>query len=217
MSDFSARRVMMVDTQVRPSDVTKFPIIDAMLIVPREAFVPHSKREAAYVGENLDIGSGRVMPEARTLAKMLDALDILPSDRILDIACGLGYSSAVLARMAASVVAVESDAGLAGAASATLAEIGVANVTVVQGDLAAGAAQSGPYDVITVQGGVQDVPAALLDQLAEGGRIAAIFMQGPLGVVKIGHKAEGRVTWRFAFNATAPVLPGFAKAAAFAL
>jgi len=217
MSDFSARRVMMVDTQVRPSDVTKFPIINAMLIVPREAFVPYSKREAAYVGENLEIGAGRVMPEARTLAKMLDALDILPSDRVLDIACGLGYSSAVLAQMAASVVAVEADAGLAGAASATLAETGVANVTVVQGDLEAGAAKSGPYDVITVQGGVQEVPAALLDQLAEGGRIAAIFMQGPLGVVKIGHKADGRVTWRFAFNATAPVLPGFAKAAAFAL
>lgn len=217
MSDFPARRVMMVDTQVRPSDVTKFPIIEAMLIVPREAFVPYSKREAAYVGENLEIGAGRVMPEARTLAKMLDALDILPGDRVLDIGCGLGYSSAVLARMAGSVVAVESDAGLAGAASATLAEVGVGNVAVVQGALEAGAAKSGPYDVITVQGGVQDVPAALLDQLAEGGRIAAIFMQGPLGVVKIGHKSEGRVTWRFAFNATAPVLPGFAKAAVFAL
>lgn len=217
MSDFPARRVMMVDTQVRPSDVTKFPIIEAMLIVPREAFVPYSKREAAYVGENLEIGAGRVMPEARTLAKMLDALDILPGDRVLDIGCGLGYSSAVLARMAGSVVAVESDAGLAGAASATLAEVGVGNVAVVQGALEAGAAKSGPYDVITVQGGVQDVRAALLDQLAEGGRIAAIFMQGPLGVVKIGHKSEGRVTWRFAFNATAPVLPGFAKAAVFAL
>ena len=87
MSDFTARRVMMVDTQVRPSDVTKFPIIEAMLSVPREVYVPAAKQEAAYVGENLDLGAGRVMPEARTLAKMLDALDVLPSEHVLDVAC----------------------------------------------------------------------------------------------------------------------------------
>ncbi|MDZ4391466.1 protein-L-isoaspartate O-methyltransferase [Cypionkella sp.] len=215
MSDFSARRVMMVDTQVRPSDVTKFPIIAAMLAVPREAYVPHSKSEAAYVGENLEIGAGRVMVEARTLAKMLDALDVQPSDRALYIAGGLGYGAAVLGQMLTSVVMVESDAGLAGAASATLAGQGVSNVSVVTGALEAGSA--GAYDVILIEGGVQEVPEALLGQLAEGGRIAAIFMQGALGAVKIGHKAEGRVTWRFSFNATAPVLPGYAKAAAFAL
>ena len=215
MSDFSARRVMMVDTQVRPSDVTKFPIIAAMLAVPREAYVPHSKSEAAHVGENLEIGNGRVMVEARTLAKMLDALEVQPSDRALYIAGGLGYGAAVLGRMLASVVMVEADAGLAGAASATLSGQGAANVSVVTGPLEAGSA--GAYDVILIEGGVQDVPEALLAQLAEGGRIAAIFMQGALGSVKIGHKADGRVTWRFSFNATAPVLPGFAKVAAFAL
>jgi protein-L-isoaspartate(D-aspartate) O-methyltransferase len=212
MSDFSARRVMMVDTQVRPSDVTKFPIIAAMLAVPREAYVPHSKSEAAYVGENLEIGAGRVMVEARTLAKMLDALDVQPTDRALYIAGGLGYGAAVLGQMTASVVMLEADAGLAGAAQATL---GAGNVSVVTGPLQAGVA--GSYDVIVIEGGVQDVPEAVLAQLAEGGRIAAIFMQGALGAVKIGHKADGRVNWRFSFNATAPVLPGFAKAAAFAL
>ena len=212
MSDFSARRVMMVDTQVRPSDVTKFPIIAAMLAVPREAYVPHSKSEAAYVGENLEIGAGRVMVEARTLAKMLDALDVQPTDRALYVAGGLGYGAAVLGQMTASVVMVESDAGLAGAAQATL---GAGNVCVVTGPLESGAA--GSYDVILIEGGVQDVPETLLAQLAEGGRIAAIFMQGALGAVKIGHKSDGRVNWRFSFNATAPVLPGFAKAAAFAL
>lgn len=217
MSDFSTRRVMMVDTQVRPSDVTKFPIIEAMLSVPREAFVPHSKREAAYVGEDLPLGAGRVMLQARTLAKMLDAMDVQPGDRALYIACGLGYGAAVLGRMLASVVAVESDAGLAGAAQAALAEQGAANVTVVNGALDAGAAKTGPYDVIVIEGGVQDVPEALLAQLAEGGRIGAVFMQGALGTVKIGHKSEGRLNWRFAFNGTAPILAGFAQAAAFAL
>lgn len=107
MTNFAARRTMMVDTQVRPNDVTKFPIIEAMLSVPREAFVPAQRREAAYVGGNIDVGDGRVLLEARTLAKMLDALDIQPTDLVLDIGCGLGYSAAVIARMAEAVVAVE--------------------------------------------------------------------------------------------------------------
>jgi protein-L-isoaspartate(D-aspartate) O-methyltransferase len=210
MSDFSARRVMMVDTQVRPSDVTKFPIIEAMLSVPREAYVPPAKQEAAYVGENLDLG-GRVMPEARTLAKMLDALDVLPTDRVLDLACGMGYSTAVIARMAKSVDGVEPIPELAVAAATTLAALGVSNAAVHA------APPAGMFDVIVIEGGVEEVPLALLDQLAEGGRIGAIFMQGALGVVRIGHKADGRVNWRFAFNATAPVLDGFAKARTFAL
>jgi protein-L-isoaspartate(D-aspartate) O-methyltransferase len=214
MSDFSTRRVMMVDTQVRPSDVTKFPIIEAMLSVPREAYVPAAKREAAYVGENLDLG-GRVLIEARTLSKTLDALDILPSDHVLVIGCGQGYSSAVIARMARSVVGVEEVADLAAAASATLAAQGVSNATVQAGPLVAGA--QGSFDVILIEGGVEEVPEALLSQLAEGGRIAAIFMQGALGIVKIGHKSDGRTSWRFGFNATAPVLNGFATAKAFAL
>lgn len=210
MSDFSARRVMMVDTQVRPSDVTKFPIIEAMLSVPREAYVPPAKQEAAYVGENLDLG-GRVMPEARTLAKMLDALDVLPTDRVLDLACGMGYSTAVIARMAKSVDGVEPIPELAVAAATTLAALGVSNAAVHA------APPAGMFDVIVIEGGVEEVPLALLDQLAEGGRIGAIFMQGALGVVRIGHKADGRVNWRYAFNATAPVLDGFAKARTFAL
>ncbi len=111
MADYQARRTMMVDTQVRPSDVTKFPIINAMLSVPREAFVPDSKREAAYVGENVDLGGDRVVLEPRTLAKLLDALDIQPDEMVLDIGCGLGYSSAVVARLAEAVVAVEEDTG----------------------------------------------------------------------------------------------------------
>lgn len=201
----------MVDTQVRPSDVTKFPIIEAMLAVPREVYVPAAKQEAAYVGENLDLGSGRVMPEARTLAKMLDALDILPSDSVMDVACGMGYSTAVIARMAKSVVGVEPLTDLCVAASAALAGQGVKNAQVVA------AAPAGTFDVIAIQGGVQEVPGELITQLAEGGRIGAIFMNGALGTVKIGHKSEGRVNWRFSFNASAPVLDGFRKVEAFTL
>ncbi len=217
MTDFSNRRTMMVDTQVRPSDVTKFPIIEAMLTIPREAYVPAAAREAAYMGENLTIGAGRVMLEPRTLAKMLDALDIQPTDVVLDVGCGLGYSSAVMARFADAVVAVESDADLAAEAERIMVAQGVDNAAVICGPLAAGAAKHGPYDVVTVQGGVETVPAALLDQIKDGGRIACIFMEGALGVVRIGHKRNGTVGWRYSFNAGAPVLQGFAATRIFAL
>jgi protein-L-isoaspartate(D-aspartate) O-methyltransferase len=217
MSDFASRRVMMVDTQVRPSDVTKFPIIDAMLAVPRELYVPDDRREAAYVGENLEIGGGRVVLEARTLAKLLDALDLRPGEMVLDLGCGLGYSAAVIARIVGTVVAIEDDERLAADAQRLLSEEGVDNAVVLAGPLTAGAAKHAPYDAITVQGGVEMVPESLLVQLKDGGRIGAVFMDGPLGTARIGLKAGGQVTWRAAFNATAPVLEGFRKARAFAL
>jgi len=217
VTDYASRRTMMVDTQVRPSDVTKFPIIDAMLAVPREAFVPDAKREAAYVGENLDIGDGRVMLEPRTLAKMIDALDIQPAHVVLDIGCGLGYSTAVLARMCDFVVAVEDDEARAQEAQTTLSEQGVDNAAVMAGVLAEGAAKSGPYDIVILQGAAEQVPEALLDQLREGGRIATVFSEGTLGVVRIGHKIDGSLNWRFSFNASAPVLAGFENQTTFAL
>lgn len=216
MTDFATRRTFMVDTQVRPSDVTKFPVIEAMLAVPREAYVPDQKREAAYVGENLDLGSGRVVLEARTLAKMLDALDIQSDDVVLDIGCGLGYSSAVIARMAEAVVAVE-EAAFADEAQSILSQQGADNVAVVEGELRDGAAKSGPYDVIILQGAVESMSDAILDQLEEGGRIACLWQEGALGVVRIGYKLDGQVNWRFSFNASAPVLPGFERHAEFSL
>lgn len=218
MSDFSTRRVTMVDTQVRPSDVTKFPIIAAMLHVPREAFVPEASREAAYAGQNLPLAPGRVVLEPRTLAKMLDALDIQPTDRVLVVGAGLGYGAALVAQMAGSVVAVEESESLARAASAALGGLDRgARVALTLAPLTQGATEFGPFDVILIEGGVETVPAGLVGQLVEGGRIAAIFMTGALGVARLGLKQEGAVSWRFAFNATAPVLPGFAAERSFAL
>lgn len=217
MTDYAARRTTMVDTQVRPSDVTKFPIIEAMLSIRREEFVPDNRREAAYVGENLDIGAGRVMLEPRTLAKMLDAVDVQRDEMVLDLGCGLGYSSAVVARLAEAVVAVESIEALASDAQDILSREGADNVILHQGPLAEGAAQHGPYDVIVIQGAVAELPVSILDQLKDGGRIACLFMEGALGVVRIGYKLDGGISWRFAFNASAPVLVGFEKQAAFSL
>lgn len=217
MTDFAASRTMMVDTQVRPNDVTKFPVIEAMLAIPREEFVPASRRSVAYSGENLEIGQGRVLLEPRTLAKMVDALDVQRSDLVLDLACGYGYSSAVLARMAEAVVAIEDDSDMAAEAERRLAEAGVYNVAVLNAPLVEGAPKQAPYDAILIGGGVEAVPATITDQLKEGGRIAALFLEGSLGTVRIGHRLNGRVNWRYGFNAHAPLLAGFSRARGFRL
>ncbi|MDB6182377.1 protein-L-isoaspartate O-methyltransferase family protein [Paracoccus fistulariae] len=217
MPDFAARRTMMVDTQVRPNDVTKFPVIEAMLTIPREDFVPASRRAVAYSGENLDIGKGRVLLEPRTLAKMVDALDIQPTEMVLDLGCGYGYSAAVIARMAEAVVAIEDDEELVSEAETRLAEAGIFNVAVLSARLSEGAPAQGPYDVVLIEGAVEDIPEAIVGQLKEGGRIAALFLEGKLGVVRLGYKLNDRINWRYAFNANAPLLPGFARERGFNL
>ena len=217
MPDFAARRRMMVDTQVRPSDVTKFPIIEAMLSVPREEFVPSSLREAAYSGDNLNLGAGRVLLEPRTLAKMLDALDVQADEMVLDVGSAYGYSAAVVARMAEAVIALEEDETMAADAQSLLVDVGADNVVVQTGSLIDGADEHGPYDVMIIQGGIETLPEALSAQLKDGGRVAAVFIDGALGAVRIGYKSGDTLSWRFAFNAGAPVLPGFGRKKAFAL
>ncbi len=207
----------MVDTQIRPADVTKFPIIDAFLFVPREKFVPDGKREAAYIGENFQIGQSRVILEPRTLAKLLDALDVNNDELVLDIGTGLGYSSAVISLVAEFVIAVEDDSSLASEAEEILSEIGADNVVVEINKLEEGAPEHGPYDVIIIQGGVEEIPGSILKQLKNGGRVGAIFIEKGLGTAKIGFKLNDKINWRYSFNAAAPVLPGFFKQKDFAL
>jgi protein-L-isoaspartate(D-aspartate) O-methyltransferase len=187
------------------------------LRVPREIYVPAAMRDVAYVGENVDLGGGRVVLDPRVLAKMLNALDVQPDEMVLDIGCGLGYSTAVLARLAEAVVAVEADAEMAADAETLLSGQAVDNAAVIGGALAAGCSKHGPFDAITIQGGIETLPDAIADQLNEGGRIAAIFMQGALGECRIGQKFNDRIVWRMAFNATAPVLAGFEKSPEFVL
>lgn len=217
MSGYATQRTTMVDTQIRPSDVTKFPVIDAMLTVKREAFVPTSQRASAYAGCEIVLATSRVMFEPRTLGKMIDELDVQVSDVALVIGAGLGYSTAVLAHMLELVIGLEAEAELASEAETNLGENDADNAIIVQGNVADGAARHGPYDVILIEGGVEFVPEAILSQLKEGGRIACIFMEGQLGTCRIGFKSSGQVSWRFAFNATAPVLSGFEATRGFAL
>ncbi|MEM9392722.1 MAG: protein-L-isoaspartate O-methyltransferase [Pseudomonadota bacterium] len=217
MTDFANRRTLMVDTQVRPSDVTKFPIIEAMLHVRREVFTPDEMQEIAYAGENIPLGPNRVLLEPRTFAKMLDALDLSRDELVLDLGCGLGYSSAVLARLVDAVVAVEEDEAMAKEAEARLLAEEVDNAAVLTRPLCEGSAKHGPYDVIIIEGGVGAVPEALTAQLKDGGRMVCLFMKNGLGSVEIGYKFDEQVSWRYEFNAAAPILPGFEKAEAFSL
>ena len=217
MTDYQTRRKTMVDSQIRPSDVTKFPIIEAFLSVPREKFVPDGKREAAYIGENFKIGQSRVILEPRTLAKLLDALDIRNDELVLDIGPGLGYSSAVISPMAEVVIAVEDDSSMANEAEEILTEVGADNVVIQIGKLEDGAPEHGPYDVIILQGGVEKIPSSILKQLKNGGRVGAIFVEEGLGTAKIGFKLNDKINWRYSFNAAAPVLPGFFKQKDFVL
>lgn len=215
MIDYTAARTAMVDCQVRPSDVTKYPIIDALLSVPRENYVPPAKRSIAYAGEHIELGGDRVLLDPRTFAKMLDAANITKQDLVLDLGCGHGYSTAVMARLAQAVVAVESDADMATEASNLLAEHHVDNAMVVNGPLAEGSAKHGPFDVIFIQGGVEEVPASLTDMLKVGGRMLVILQNGALGQCREGIKGTTGMSWRYAFDATAPLLAEFRKVATF--
>jgi protein-L-isoaspartate(D-aspartate) O-methyltransferase len=215
MTDFAAARTAMVDTQVRPSDVTRLPIIQAMLAVPREDFVPAALRPVAYFGEHVPLGPGRVVLDPRVFAKLLDALDPGPGERVLDVGCGLGYSAAVIAGLSGEVVALEEDAGLAREAAVRLAALGAGNAVVEHGMLAAGHPGRGPYDAVVLEGGIETLPEAFAEQIRPGGRIVAVFTDGQAGQARLGLRTAGGISWRRIFDATAPVLPGFARTKAF--
>lgn len=215
-ADFAERRVKMVDGQIRTTDVTSAPLLEALLSLPREAFVPESQRDLAYIDEDIRIADGpRYLMEPSPLARLLQLADAGAGDHALVIGCGTGYSAAVLSRLVKSVVALESDPELAGRAGATLGELGCGNVTVVQGALREGYAAKAPYDVIFIDGSVEDLPASLADQLGEGGRLVAVEGRGNAGVARLYLKTDGVVTGRRAFNAAIKPLPGFERVEAF--
>lgn len=215
MIDFNRLRQSMVDSQIRPNDVTDLRLIAAMLELPRERFVPAARADLAYLDDDLVVREAaagkpaRYLIEPMVLAKLIQALDLNENSRVLDIGCATGYSAAILARLAGQVVAIEEDADLAAAARRNLSDLGIANVEIVTGPLQEGAAAKGPYDAILINGSVEQLPDALLGQLKEGGRLAAVMRTGPLGRATLHVRAAGVVSSRPLFDAGVPSLPGF--------
>jgi protein-L-isoaspartate(D-aspartate) O-methyltransferase len=222
MLDFAAARRAMVDGQVRTADVTDYAVIAAMLEIPRERFVPDGLAPLAYLDRDIPLnGNGvpgvatRWLMKPMVLSRLVQAAAPGPQDRVLVVACGTGYSAAVLGRLAGSVTALESDTVLAEQARAALSTVGASNVTVVTGPLANGAPANSPYQVILIDGGVETIPQALFDDLAPGGRLLAVVCAGPAGKATLFQPVNGEVGGRPLFDAMLPLLPDFRKAPAF--
>ncbi len=220
MIDFAVARRMMVDGQIRTADVTDPLVLDAMLALPREHFMPEGRQDLAYLDLAVPVTGGAGRPARRllkpmVLGKILQALEIKEDDGVLDVGCGTGYAAGLLASLAKSVVALEDDPVLAGQARKALAAAGIANGEVVSGPLPAGWPNEGPYDLILVEGAIELRPQLLLGQLKEGGRLACIFGREPAGKVMLYRLFEGDVSGRPIFDAAAEVLPGFAAPEVF--
>ncbi|HEV7368991.1 protein-L-isoaspartate O-methyltransferase [Arenibaculum sp.] len=216
MPDYSAARFHMVEGQIRVNKVTDDALVGALKAVPREQFVPKAARGIAYVDEDIQVAPGRYLMEPMVLARLLQEAGVRRTDIALDIGCGTGYAAAILSRLAATVVAVEEDPELAARATEVLSELGADNAVVVEAPLTGGYADQAPYDVILIDGAVAEIPATILDQLAEGGRLVTVVApKGRLGEARIFRKVSGVVSSRIIFEAGTPMLPGFQPKPAF--
>ena len=216
MIDHAAARRNMVSGQIRTNRVTDERLIDAMEEIPRERFVPHAKRGVAYVDEDVEVASGRYLMEPMVLARLVQEADITADDVVLDVGCGSGYAAAVMARLAATVIALDIDDSLVAEAERALSAVGADNAIVVTGPLAEGHARQAPYDVILLGGGVDHLPPALADQLAEGGRIVGVLREpGTVGQATLWARHRGALSSRCLFEASLPPLPGISQPARF--
>ncbi|MCI4661940.1 MAG: protein-L-isoaspartate O-methyltransferase [Neomegalonema sp.] len=212
---FAQARKNMVDCQVRPSDVTRLSLIDAMMWAPREIFVPVDRRPTAYIGEAIALTKGRFELDPRVFAKMADTAQPRQTDLALVIGSGMGYAAAVLSKMVATVVALEEDESLAAAGRTAFSELEANTVLSETGPLAQGCPAHAPFDLIFINGGAETVPTAIYDQLAEDGRLVSIKMNGDVGRCELSVKIKGIIGSRPVFDAAAAVLPGFERPAAF--
>jgi protein-L-isoaspartate(D-aspartate) O-methyltransferase len=219
MPDFSALRRTMVDTQVRTSDVTDKRLLAAMLDLPRERFVPPQKADLAYLDLDIPVSEPgrprRWMLKPMVLAKLLQAAEAGEIDHVLDVGCATGYSAALLGRLAGHVTALEEDTALAQIAKTALAALDANNVTVTNGPLSTGVPAGGPYDVIVMEGASEIEPRGLLRQLKDDGRLICVMKQGPAGKAMLYRARQGEFSGLPIFDASAPILPGFAKTPEF--
>ncbi len=213
MTDFALARRNMVEGQLRPNRVTNAALLEAIGELPRERFLPDALRSVAYADDDVPLGGGRFLMEPMVLGRLVQALQPAAGHSALAVASGRGYGAALLARLVKSVVALEGDASLAQAAGQTIKSLGIGNVRQLAGKPDEGAPESAPYDLILIEGAVRLIPQALLDQLAEGGRLAAVVAGPPatMGVANLVVKSGGVTSSRPLFEAGTPALPGFAS------
>jgi protein-L-isoaspartate(D-aspartate) O-methyltransferase len=209
--DYAAARQHMIDSQIRTNKVTDATVIASLAALPRELFVGESHRKLAYIDRPVPMGTGRRMMEPMYLARLLQVAELQPKAKALVVGAGTGYAAAILSKMVDKVVALESAADLTARARTILAGLGIGNVVVVEGDLAAGRPQEAPFDFILIDGAVEILPDALTAQLVEGGTLACIVMSGSIGHGVLVTKADGVLTRREIFDAETDVLPGFTR------
>lgn len=217
MFDFPAARDHMVNCQIRTSDVTDHAVIKAFKSVSRENFVPKSQHALAYGDSHINLGEGRYMIKPRDFSKMVQAADIQPTDVVLDIASGRGYSSAILAHLCETVVSLETTDQAVEKASERLISADISNVAVVKGDLKLGASDHGPFDVIFVNGAINAVPKTWTDQLANNGRLVCVLQSGPIGHASVFKRSGDVIGEQIIFDTSLAVLPGFERQAEFVL
>lgn len=218
MTDFAQSRINMVKSQVRPSEVTDRRILNALLNLPRERFVPASKRPLAYVDEDIrldDDDHPRWLMEPMHFARLVQLAEIGPKDLVLDVGCGTGYSTAVLGRLADSVVGLESSKSLGRTAETLMIELGIDNVAIVEGELTKGYPSQGPYDVIILEGAVEQIPDELFGQLRNGGRLVAPVVDGQIGKAMLFRSIDGDISRRTAYDMNVSRLPGFERPKTF--
>ena len=214
--DYTPARHNMVESQLRTNKVTELRLLEAFETIPRELFVPEGLRGIAYVDKDIAVAEGRYLLEPMVLARLIQVAEIMAEDIVLEIGCATGYASAILSRIAATVVCLESDHRLAEEANATLENLGIDNVAVVEGELTAGYAKQAPYNAILIGAAVAEVPQAIYDQLAEGGRLVSVIKQPPEpGRASLMRRSGQSVSRRVLFDANSPLLPGFTREPGF--
>ena len=212
---FEAARRSMVDSQLRPNKVTDQALLDAMAIIPREQFVPDAFRSAAYVDEDVPLGSGRFLLEPMVLGRLIQAAAATRGDSVLDVGSATGYGAAVLARLAATVVGLEFDGPMADRANSALSALGIGNAMILQGPLEQGVPRQAPYNVIAIEGLADEVPPMLLGQLADGGRLVGVVRDRGVGRAMLLTRNGEKISTRVLFDASVSMLPGLQRQPGF--
>ena len=215
--DYAVARQHMVDSQIRTNKVTDERLIEAIRALPRERFVPEPIRARSYLDDDVELAPGRYLMEPMVTARLIQAADVKPTDMALVIGAATGYAAALLAKLANTVVALECDQALAQRAVSAFADLATDNAAVVEGPLRDGCAKHAPYDVIFLDGAIEEVPQAGATQLAEGGRMVGVLRERGVGRAVLWVKTGNVMSKRVLFDANVALLPGFAAAKRFEL